>query len=68
MSALEQKWRWLCVECDTEGQGWKPERCPTCGLTDSWYMNNSCADDPRTMTQILADDIFEHLKDKKIGK
>lgn len=68
MNAHEQNWRWLCVECETEGRGWRPEKCPTCERTDSWYLNNAIVYDPRTMTQILTDDIFGHLKDKNNGQ
>lgn len=63
MSALE-KWRWLCADCDAEGRGWKPEKCPTCEQTDSWYLNNCYSDDPRSMRTILSDDVFGHLKKK----
>ncbi|WP_343314021.1 hypothetical protein AAIB41_02435 [Brucella sp. BE17] len=65
MSSLEEKWRWLCVECNTEGQGAEPRVCPTCGSSDSWYMNNCYARDPRSMREILADTVFGNLKKKK---
>lgn len=68
MPALEQKWRWLCVECDTEGRGAGPEVCPVCGRSDSWYLNNCYSDDPRSMRQILNDDIFGHLRNKDNGQ
>ena len=29
MPEVDEKWRWLCVECDTEGRGGEPEVCPT---------------------------------------
>ncbi len=68
MSAHEKKWRWLCVECGTEGRGQNPKICPTCGRDDTWYLNNCYADDPRSMQTILSDDIFGHLKNRDKGQ
>ena len=64
MSALDQNWRWLCVECDTEDFGEIPEKCPTCGRTDAWYANNCKVDDTRSMREIMSNDIFGHLRKK----
>ncbi|MDH0123277.1 hypothetical protein ABE562_04765 [Brucella intermedia] len=64
MSALDEKWRWLCVECGTEGRGGEPKVCPTCGRSDSWYLNNCYANDPRTMRQILTETVFGNLNKK----
>jgi rRNA maturation endonuclease Nob1 len=65
MNALKRKWRWLCTECDTEGKGKAPKVCPNCGRSDSWYHNNCTANDPRSMREILMNDVFGHLKKKK---
>lgn len=55
-------WRWLCVECNTEGRGDRPKQCPTCHRSDSWYMNNGHAEDPRSMREIMDQVIFGRLK------
>lgn len=62
MNTNDEKWRWLCIECDTEGRGDCPTKCTTCGRSDSWYMNNGHANDPRSMHEIMNTVIFGRLK------
>lgn len=62
MNTNDEKWRWLCVECNTEGRGNCPQQCLTCGRSDSWYINNAHANDPRSMREIMNTVIFSQLQ------
>ena len=46
-------WRWLCVECGTEGRGDCPSACPECKCPDAWYETNAHGEDPRHMLAIF---------------
>lgn len=49
------RWRWLCVECWTEGRDERPDACPGCGCTYAWYETNTAGSDPRPMRQVFED-------------
>lgn len=49
------KVRWLCTECDAEGRGTHPARCPACGCDHAWYETAAADDDPRPMRDVFTD-------------
>ncbi len=49
----KREWRWLCVECGTEGRGECPDVCPECLCPDAWYETNAHGDDPTHMQAIF---------------
>jgi len=49
---LADRSRWLCVECFTEGVGQRPDECPTCACSDSWFVSAPPPQDQRTMKAV----------------
>lgn len=58
-------WRWLCVGCWTEGDGWHPAECPTCHETEAWFHTTSNSD--RSVRAIF-DDLFDRILGAPKGK
>jgi RecJ-like exonuclease len=48
------KSRWCCTGCWTEGRGPRPDVCPECFRSDSWYVNG-LVNDPRSMHEIFVE-------------
>lgn len=54
----ESDWRWLCMQCWTEGVDPTPDACPGCGCPDAWYETN--AHRGRPMKEVF-DGLFDHM-------
>lgn len=43
---------WMCLECWTEGRGHKPDECPKCGTSGSWFETSVEPGDTRTSKEV----------------